>query len=57
MDTDTRLGQFLSITGVVHLTRGCATRGRNKGVLITTDDVAYWTANGTTHDECERCHR
>jgi hypothetical protein len=54
--TDTRIGQYLSITGMVHASKSCATRGRNKGALITQDDVDYWAETGTPeHKRCERC--
>ena len=52
---DLRLGRFLSVTGVVHATKGCATRGRNKGALIDAEDIAYFTERGIEHKFCERC--
>jgi hypothetical protein len=57
--TDTRIGKYLSITGMIHSTPACAVRrtkvGIRKGALITAEDAAYWTANGVTHKNCERC--
>ncbi len=59
--TDARIGKYLSSTGVVHATAACAVRrtriGIRKGVLITPETVAYWTAEGVTeHEFCERCN-
>jgi hypothetical protein len=58
--TSSLIGQYLSITGMVHSVQACGTRGRNKAALITADDVAYWEqlkAKGinVAHQHCERC--
>jgi hypothetical protein len=49
------MAQYLSITGMIHTSKACATRGRNKGQLLTDEDFAYFAERGIQHQHCERC--
>lgn len=55
--SDPRVGRYLSGTGVVHTSKMCGTKSRRTPMLITAEDVEYWTERDVQHDFCAHCTR